>query len=87
MQSNAQQADHAAQPGNRPAAKFKSGGIEVAIWSNPGENGLMYNTSNSNSYKDEKSADWKPACSYSPTDLLVVAELSRQAFGKITELA
>jgi hypothetical protein len=78
--------DEAAQTGNRPAAKFKHGGVEVAVWSNTGENGTMYNTTITNSYKDEKSGEWKTSASFSPTDLLVVGELSRQAFGKIAEL-
>ena len=76
----------AAQPGNRPVANFKHGGIEVTVWPNQTENGTMYNTTISNSYKDEKSGEWKPTSSFSPTDLLIVGELSRQAFARITEL-
>jgi hypothetical protein len=78
--------DEASQPSNRPAAKFKHGGVELTVWSNPGENGTMYNTTISNSYKDEKSGEWKATTSYSPTDLLVIGELGRQAFAKIAEL-
>ena len=37
----------------------------------------MYNTTISNSYKDEKSGEWKPTSSYSPTDLLVLADRPR----------
>lgn len=76
----------ASQPNNRPAAKLKHGGIEVTVWPNQTENGTMYNTTISNSYKDEKSGEWKPTSSFSPTDLLVVAELSRQAFAEISKL-
>ena len=86
-QSNAQRADNeSAQPGNRPAAKFKHGGIEMTVWPNQTESGTMFNTTISNSYKDDKSGEWKPTSSFSPTDLLVVAELSRQAFAEITKL-
>ena len=46
----------------------------------------MYNTTIGNSYKDEKSGEWKPASSYSPTDLLVLAEFAREAFEDITRL-
>jgi hypothetical protein len=80
------QDDDAAQVGPRPVAKFKHGGIEVAVWPNQTENGTMYNTTISNSYKDDKSGEWKETKSFSPTDLLVVGELSRQAFAKISEL-
>jgi hypothetical protein len=87
-QSNAQRADTGedTQPGNRPVAKFKHGGIELSVWPNQAESGTMYNTTITNSYKDDKSGDWKTSASFSPTDLLVVGELARQAFAKITEL-
>ena len=87
-QENAQRADNndASQPGNRPVAKFKHGGIELSVWPNQTESGTMYNTTITNSYKDDKSGEWKQTSSFSPTDLLVVGELSRQAFAKITEL-
>ena len=86
-QSNAARADNdEAQPGNRPVAKFKHGGIELSVWSNQTENGTMYNTTIKNSYKDEKTGEWPETKSFSPTDLLVVGELGRQAFAKITEL-
>jgi hypothetical protein len=77
--------DDDSQAGARPVAKFKHGGIDVTVWPNQTENGTMYNTTISNSYKDDKSGEWKTTASFSPSDLLVVAELSRQAFAKITE--
>jgi hypothetical protein len=43
----------------RPKATFKLGGVEVSVWENPTANGNMYNTTISNSYKDEKSGEWK----------------------------
>jgi hypothetical protein len=88
-QSNAQRADtgEESQSGNRPVAKFKHGGIELSVWPNQtAEGGTIYNTTISNSYKDEKSGEWKTSSSFSPTDLLVVGELGRQAFAKIAEL-
>jgi hypothetical protein len=74
------------EPQGGPVAKFRHGGIELAVWPNQGESGTMYNTTIRNSYKDEKSGEWKESTSFSPTDLLVVGELGRQAFAKITEL-
>jgi hypothetical protein len=56
------------------------------LWPNQTETGTMFNTTISNSYKDDKSGEWKPTTSFSPTDLLVVAELSRQAFAEIAKL-
>jgi hypothetical protein len=84
-QSNtARAANDEAQGGTRPVAKFRHGGIELAVWPNQTEGGTMYNTTITNSYKDGE--EWKTSTSFSPTDLLVVAELSRQAFAKIAEL-
>jgi len=86
-QSNAARAaDEEPQGGSRPVAKFRHGGIELAIWPNQTESGTMFNTTITNSYKDEKSGEWKESKSFSPTDLLVVGELGRQAFAKIAEL-
>jgi hypothetical protein len=87
-QSNAarQPEEESQQPGNRPVAKFKHGGISLDVWPNQTETGTMYNTTISNSYRDDKSGEWKQTASFSPTDLLVVGELARQAFAKITEL-
>ena len=87
-QSNAERVQHdeAAQPGNRPVARFKHGGVELSVWPNATEGGTMYNTTISNSYKDDKSGEWKETSSFSPTELLVVGELARQAFAKINEL-
>lgn len=78
--------DEYPQPGNRPAARFKHGTVELTVWPNHTENGTMYNTTISNSYKDEKTGDWKQTSSFSPTDLLVVGELSREAFAEINKL-
>ena len=84
--NTARAANDEAQTGNRPVAKFRHGGIELAVWPNQTEGGTIYNTTISNSYKDEQSGEWKTTGSFSPTDLLIVGELGRQAFARITEL-
>src|SRR5271170_1633594 len=70
----------------RPVATFKQGGVEVSVWKNSGEKGDMYNTTIRNSYKDDKSGEWKETTSYSPTDLAVVSQLAGQAFQEIVQL-
>jgi hypothetical protein len=87
-QSNAQRAvnDDSIPSANRPVAKYKHGGVELAVWTNQAEGGTMFNTTISNSFRDEKSGEWKTTTSYSPTDLLVVAELAHQAFAEIIRL-
>jgi hypothetical protein len=70
----------------RPERTFKQGGVEVSIWKNHGEKGDMYNTTIRNSYKDDKSGEWKETTSFSPTDLAVLAQLSSQGFQAIGEL-
>ena len=56
------------------------------MWRNAGQNGDMYNTTISNSYKDEAAGEWKDTKSSIPTDLGVVSQLSSAAFQAITEL-
>jgi hypothetical protein len=70
----------------RPVKSFRQGGVKVDVWRNPGQNGDMFNTTISNSYKDDASGEWKDTKSFSPTDLAVVSQLSSQAFQAIGEL-
>jgi hypothetical protein len=89
-QATAQRAENAneepsQQPGNRPRSKHRHGGVELTVWENPSANGTMYNTTVSNSYKDEK-GEWKTTSNYSPTDLLVPAQLAHEAFADITKI-
>ncbi len=70
----------------RPVATFKQGGVEVSVWRNSTEQGDLFNTTIRNSYKDDKSGEWKETKSFSPTDLAVLAQLSSQAFQAIGEL-
>jgi hypothetical protein len=72
--------------GRRPERTFKQGGVEVSIWKNHTDKGDIYNTTIRNSYKDDKSGEWKETSSFSPTDLAVVAQLASQAFQAIGEL-
>jgi hypothetical protein len=88
-QSNAQRAETTEGESGRaarPVASFKQGGVEVSVWRNHTDKGDMFNTTISNSYKDDASGEWKAATSFSPTDLAVLAQLSAQAFQAITEL-
>ena len=70
----------------RPVKSFRQGGVKVDVWRNSGQNGDMYNTTITNSYKDDATGEWKDTKSFSPTDLAVVAQLSSQAFQAIGEL-
>jgi|SRR5580704_14355207 hypothetical protein len=72
--------------GARPVATFKQGGVEVSVWRNPTDKGDMYNTTIRNSYKDDKSGEWKETTSFSPADLAVLAQLSGQAFQEIVQM-
>jgi hypothetical protein len=87
--ANAQRAEAAndEQSGSaRPVKSFRQGGVKVDVWRNPGQNGDMFNTTISNSYKDDASGEWKDTKSFSPTDLAVLCQLSGQAFQAIGEL-
>ena len=78
--------DEQATGAGRPVKTFKQGGVEVSVWRNSSEKGDMYNTTIRNSYKDDRSGEWKETMSFSPTDLAVVAQLASQAFQAIGEL-
>lgn len=75
-----------ASSGGRPVKSFRQGGVKVDVWRNAGQNGDMYNTTISNSYKDESTGEWKDTKSFSPTDLAVLSQLYSQAFQAIGEL-
>jgi hypothetical protein len=66
---------------NKPVHKFRSGAIEVAIWRHEGEKGTFYNATMSRTYK--KNDQWAQSDSFGQDDLLIVAELSRQAWAWI----
>src|SRR5271170_5052759 len=71
----------------RPVKTFKQGGVEVSVWRNTTDAGAeLYNTTIRNSYKDDKSGEWKETKSFSPTDLAVVSQLAGQAFQEIVQL-
>jgi hypothetical protein len=88
-QSNAVRSDEGGdfqetpRSGNLPKATFKQGGVEVTVWQN-GDN--LYNATVRNSYKDEKTGEWKETTSYGPADLAVTAQLTSQAFQEIVKL-
>ena len=73
-------------PTQRPVATFKQGGLEVGVWKNQTKSSDLYNTTIRNSYKDDKSGEWKETTSFSPTDLAVLSQLVNQAFQKIGQL-
>ena len=52
--------------------------VKAAIWKNDTDKGVRYNVSFSRIYKD--SDEWKSTDSYGRDDLLVLSEVSRQAF-------
>lgn len=71
----------------RPVKSFRQGGVKLDVWRNTTQQGAeMYNTTISNSYKDDASGEWKETKSFSPTDLAVLSQLSSQAFQAIGEL-
>jgi len=73
-------------PAQRPVATFKHGGLEVSVWKNQTKSSDLYNTTIRNSYKDDKSGEWKETASFSPTDLAILSQLANQAFQEIGQL-
>jgi hypothetical protein len=61
-------------PGNdKPANKFRDGGLTVTIWKNEGEKGPWYSVQTTRSYKQGE--EWKESDSFGFDDLLPMAKL------------
>lgn len=72
-----QQASDATKPSNRPVHEMRFGSVRAVIWSNPTENGPMFNVTVSRSYKTKESdgADvWRDSDSFGRDDLLPLAK-------------
>jgi hypothetical protein len=65
-----------------PAHKIRVGNLSVTIWRNTSEKGTWYSTNPSRSYK-QGDETWKETDSLGFDDLLIMAELHRQAFAWI----
>lgn len=64
----------------RPAHELRLGRIKAAIWHNETEGGSSrHNVQIRRLYRDEKSGDWKTSDSFGRDDLLLLAEVARQA--------
>lgn len=62
----------------KPLDVLRDGAIQASIWNNEGENGNYLTVTFSRTYK--KGDDLKNSQSFSGRDLLVIAELARQAY-------
>src|SRR5580704_17232194 len=68
--------------GNGPVFSCRHRALKAAVWRNELENGPMFNTTVSRSYKDGD--DWKESGSFGYDDVLLVAELLRTCHGFIS---
>jgi hypothetical protein len=66
----------------QPAHKIRFGNLQVTIWRNTGEKGPWYSAVPTRSYKKGDDA-WAESESLGSDDLLIMAELLRQAFSWI----
>jgi hypothetical protein len=72
--------------GNAPVFSCRHRALKAAVWRNDTENGPMFNTTVSRSYKDGET--WNESGSFGYDDILIVAELLRTCHGYISrELA
>ena len=67
---------------SKPAHKIRFGNIQVTIWRNSSDKGVWYSVNPCRSYKNGDET-WKETDSLGTDDLLIMAELLRQAFGWI----
>lgn len=81
-QGNAQSPQGTQQTKTRPIHEVRFGSVRAVIWSNPTENGPMFNVTVSRSYKtkDGNGADvWRDSESFGRDDLLVLAKALNEA--------
>ena len=69
----------------KPADTIRQGPLKASIWQNDGENGPMFNTKLSRTYRD-KEGNFQETQSFRSGDLLGVAELGRAAHHRVNEL-
>ena len=69
----------------QPAHKIRYSNLSVTIWRNKNEKGIWYSVIPSRSYKNGDET-WKESDSLAADDLLIMAELLRQAFSWITKV-
>ena len=63
---------------NKPVHEIRRGVVKISIWKNETEKGVFYNTTPARIYRDAKNK-WQTSDSYSRDQLLVLAELAREA--------
>jgi hypothetical protein len=66
---------------NAPVFTVRHRALKAAVWKNETENGPMFNTTLSRSYKDGET--WKESSSFGYDDVLIVAELLHTCHGFI----
>lgn len=69
----------------KPDETLRDGPLKAVIWRNDGENGAFFSVTLAKTYKDDR-GQYQDSHSFSGTDLLRVAELSRQAYSRVNEL-
>jgi hypothetical protein len=69
----------------KPVHKIQHRGIAVAIWKNEAKNGPFYSVTLSRRYKHGE--EWKDGYSYDQDDLLLLAELAKEAHAWMRQAA
>lgn len=67
----------------QPVKTFRYSTVEVAIWANKTENGVLHKVTFNRFYRQQ--GDWKTATSFNRDDLLLVAKLANKAHSWIFE--
>ena len=69
----------------RPADVLRDGALKATIWENHGEKGPYFTTTLAKTYEDRNGKP-RDTHSFSGSDLLRIAELARNAYGRSNEL-
>lgn len=58
--------------GKKPVFSQRVGGIQISVWGNETEKGIMHSITMSKSYKDGKTGEWKTTSNFKPNDVALL---------------
>lgn len=84
-EASSTQAKGKAMTTNKPTETIRDGLLQATIWKNEAEKGSFYSAQLTRRYQDE-AGNWQDSDSFSGAELLRIAQLATQAYGRIAAL-
>lgn len=70
----------------KPVDTLRDGSIKAALWKNESENGPFFTVTFERTFTDKETGEARSAHGFSGTQLLQLAQLANQAYGRAREL-